>query len=220
MALELSTVNRDHLSAIMIDLDLLEQLDIPDDQIQPDPVMTEEQYWENVLRRNIAVSESNDRPVPDQFKNMDAVQQQELEERLSEILHQANQGILPDFPDQPEISMLETIREENQDSDVEPDPYQGPSNIFFNLPGRQAIWLPVPIYRCPDKGIVTVHITVNQLGYVIQAVVTERASGYNEQCLQDAAVNAAMKARFNHNQSFPQRQTGTITFHFQPQKRL
>lgn len=219
MALELSTANRDHLSAIMIDIDLMEQLDMADDQIQPDPVMTENQYWEHVLRRNIAVSESNDRPVPDQFKNMNASQQQELEDRLSEILQQANQGNLPDFPDQPEITMQEPLREEIQDVDVEPEPYQGPSNIFYNLPGRQAIWLPVPIYRCPDKGIVTVLITVNQLGYVIQAAVREKASGYNQECLQDAAVDAAMKARFNHSQSFPQRQSGTITFHFQPQRR-
>lgn len=219
MASKLSVDSRDDISAIMIDFEAKE--------IEPDKIkiplverrLDYDQYLEYILRRNIAVNEAEDRPVPDQFKNLDPSAQQELDTRVSEVLQQAETGKMSLFPQIPEITMETAKPQEAAKPEKKEEPYTGPTNIYYNLQGRKALWLPVPIYKCPDKGIVMVDILVNQLGYVIHARVNISPKDFNEECLFEAATNAALKARFNQSQNSPQRQAGTITFHFQPQER-
>lgn len=216
MAARLSTVNQDDISAIMIDFNIAE---LPDIKIpEPETRTAYEQYLDNVLRSNIAVNEAEERPVPDQFKNLDASETNELDQRLAEILKQASSGQMPVLPEFPEISM-EVNKPEEKKEQKNDQPYTGPTNIYYNLQGRRALWLPVPIYKCPDKGIVTVDVLVNQLGNVVQARVNNNPKNFNEECLFEAAISAALKARFNQSASSPVRQAGTITFHFQPQDR-
>jgi hypothetical protein len=216
MAARLSTVNQDEIAAIMIDFNIAE---LPDMEIpEPETRTAYEQYLDNVLRSNIAVNEAEERPVPDQFKNLDASEFSELDQRVAEILQQASAGQMPVLPEFPEISM-EINKPEEKKEQKKAEPYTGPTNIYYNLQGRRALWLPVPIYKCPDKGIVTVDVLVNQLGNVVQARVNNNPKNFNEECLFEAAITAALKARFNQNASAPSRQAGTITFHFQPQDR-
>ena len=219
LAARLSVINRDGVSAIMIDFEAkdLSELELAK-LLPPDPRAEWEQYFENVLRSNIAVSESDVRPVPDQFRNMDPASRAELDQRIAEIMEQAKLGKMPELPEFPEISVEEEKTQEGSEPHKEEEPYTGPTNIYYDLEGRKALWLPVPIYKCPDEGIVKVDILVNQLGYVIQARVFATAKNFNEECLFSAAMDAALKARFNKNSSSPARQPGTITFHFQPQK--
>jgi hypothetical protein len=216
MAARLSSVNQDDTSGIMINFDMAE---LPDIEIpKPETRTAFEQYLDNVLRSNMAVNEAEERPLPDQFKNLDASETRELDQRVAEILQKASAGQMPVLPEFPEISM-EVNKPEEKKEQKKAEPYTGPTNIYYNLQGRRALWLPVPIYKCPDKGIVTVDVLVNQLGNVVQARVNKNPVNFNEECLFEAAISAALKARFDQNAGAPTRQAGTITFHFQPQDR-
>lgn len=95
--------------------------------------------------------------------------------------------------------------------------YQGPTRISYYLENRSHMRLPLPIYKCPDGGKVTVEITVNQYGMVISATVSEKESTTIDYCLQDAALKAARNSRFNSGTNFPERQKGTISYVFTSQ---
>lgn len=91
--------------------------------------------------------------------------------------------------------------------------YSGPSVLSWSLDGRKATRLPIPAYRCVGAGEVTVIITVNNQGKVINAKVDEGLSS-RDGCLQGFAIRAARLSIFNASQTAPARQMGTITYAF------
>ncbi|MBR4774835.1 MAG: energy transducer TonB [Bacteroidales bacterium] len=93
------------------------------------------------------------------------------------------------------------------------NPYSGPSVLSWSLDGRRASHLPIPAYRCYGGGQVTVIITVNNQGSVINAKVDEGSSS-KDGCLQEFAKRAARLSKFNISQTAPARQMGTITYAF------
>ena len=68
-------------------------------------------------------------------------------------------------------------------------------------------------YQCEGGGEVVVGITVNPSGEVVAAKV---ASG-GDDCMREAALEAARNSLFNIDDSAPARQSGTITYLFIPQ---
>jgi TonB family protein len=62
-------------------------------------------------------------------------------------------------------------------------------------------------------GMVTVIITVDPSGRVINASVQEEASS-SDKCLRDYAVRAARLSRFSSSTSAPARQMGDIVYQF------
>ena len=68
-------------------------------------------------------------------------------------------------------------------------------------------------YSTPEGGEVVVGITVNPSGEVVAAKV---ASG-GDDCMREAALEAARNSLFNIDDSAPARQSGTITYLFIPQ---
>ena len=91
--------------------------------------------------------------------------------------------------------------------------YSGPSVLSWHLDGRKASHLPIPAYRCYGGGMVTVIITVDKSGKVIDAKVQEETSS-DDRCLRDFAVRAARKSKFSTSQSAPSRQIGDIIYQF------
>ncbi|MBR6001694.1 MAG: energy transducer TonB [Bacteroidales bacterium] len=91
--------------------------------------------------------------------------------------------------------------------------YSGPSVLSWSLDGRKASKLPIPAYRCMGAGQVTVVITVDNAGNVINAKVDGGISS-SDGCLQSFAVRAARLSKFSASQSAPARQMGTITYLF------
>jgi hypothetical protein len=128
---------------------------------------------------------------PDEWK--------ETEERLKELEELANE----------EISM-----EAEESEQSPPEPYDGPTNIYYKLEYRYHRILPVPVYKCQGSGVVVVNIVVDQQGRVVQTETEKPGETANEICLADAAKSAAMKTRFNRDLDAPVRQTGSITYHF------
>ena len=92
-------------------------------------------------------------------------------------------------------------------------PYSGPSVLSWSLDGRRATHLPIPAYRCYGGGEVTVIITVNNQGSVVNAKVDDGSSA-KDGCLQGFAVRAARLSKFNASPTAPARQMGTITYAF------
>ncbi len=92
-------------------------------------------------------------------------------------------------------------------------PYSGPSVLSWHLDNRKASRLPIPAYRCYSGGMVTVVITVNTAGKVIDARVLDDVSS-TDKCLRDFAVRAARMSLFSANPTAPSRQVGDIVYQF------
>ncbi len=165
--------------------------------------------------RNIAVNISEERPVPDQFRDFSSQQISELDQRVSEILDNAADGIMPE-PKQPEI-VFEKPDDILQLESNNDEPYTGPTTITYELSGRTHLRMPVPVYKCPDGGIVKVNISVDQQGRVISANIDGTPGNFNEICIFEMAIEAATGSRFDRNVDAPTVQSGTITFYFQKQ---
>lgn len=93
--------------------------------------------------------------------------------------------------------------------------YKGPTNIYFDLsnPVRNQVNLYVPVYKCQGAGQVVVNIIVNQNGDVENASIDKQKSDFNE-CLFEAAYDAALRSTFNNDAKAPAKQKGTITYLF------
>lgn len=86
-------------------------------------------------------------------------------------------------------------------------------SFSFDNPVRYSRKLIKPAYRCEGGGEVVVKVTIDRAGKVLYAYVE---SGGDE-CMRNTAVSAAKGSRFDHNNSAPAKQEGTITYIFIPQ---
>ena len=116
-------------------------------------------------------------------------------------------------PQEADEVAVEPVRKEEPQKQEEAKPYSGPSVLAWSLDGRKATRLPIPAYRCYGSGEVTVIITVDNRGDVLNAKVDEKLSA-QDNCLRTYAVRAARLSKFNASQEAPARQMGTITYAF------
>ena len=92
-------------------------------------------------------------------------------ERLAKEL-QEGQHKADDTPD----SFAAVQEEKKEKKKEETKPYSGPSVLSWSLDGRRASRLPIPAYRCYGAGEITVIITVNNRGDVVNAKVDDSRS--------------------------------------------
>ena len=104
-------------------------------------------------------------------------------------------------------------KQDRKDKEDTPKPYSGPSVLSWSLDGRKASHLPIPAYRCYGAGEVTVIITVDNRGTVLNAKVDDNSSSADE-CLRTFAIRAARLSKFSASETAPARQAGTITYAF------
>jgi len=90
----------------------------------------------------------------------------------------------------------------------------GEGDIAWHLAGRRSHKLPKPVYNSSEQGTVVVKIWVNQAGKVVNARVKVTGTTTSSTKLQNLAINAALKAKFNANPDAAEVQTGTITYQF------
>lgn len=115
-------------------------------------------------------------------------------------------------------SIEEDAREETVDikgpkKDEPKAEYKGPSVLSWTLEGRKATHLPIPAYRCYGAGVVSVSISVDQQGNVVNAKINDAQSSADE-CLRNFAVRAARMSKFNRDMKAPVRQAGEIVYSF------
>ena len=129
-------------------------------------------------------------------------------ERLAKEL-QEGQHKADDTPD----SFAAVQGEKKEKKKEEAKPYSGPSVLSWSLDGRRASRLPIPAYRCYGAGEITVIITVNNRGVVVNAKVDDSTSS-QDGCLRTFAIRAARLSKFSSSPEAPARQMGTITYAF------
>jgi colicin import membrane protein len=93
----------------------------------------------------------------------------------------------------------------------------GGTGIIPNLNGRNPLLLQKPEFNVHKEGIVVVEITVNRDGKVTNATPGVKGSTIVDNTLYSAAKKAALESRFNLKNDAPERQIGTITYHFKLQ---
>ena len=154
--------------------------------------------------RNVTVNRSQ---LKDD-RNTDADQLYRDAERLAQDLRDGQNRRIED----PEDFVQDPIEKPSK-----PEPkkqaYSGPSVLSWSLDGRRATHLPIPAYRCIGAGEVTVIITVNNQGTVVDAKIDDSASS-KDGCLRSFATRAARLSKFNASTTAPARQLGTITYAF------
>ena len=116
-------------------------------------------------------------------------------------------------PDQADEDYVSEPERKTEDKKSEKRQYSGPSVLSWHLDGRKASHLPIPAYRCYGGGMVTVLITVDNSGRVIDAKIQEETSS-DDKCLRDFAIRAARQSRFSIKQDAPARQHGDIIYQF------
>ena len=114
-----------------------------------------------------------------------------------------------------ERAIRERMGRSGKDDRTQDSRARGRVTVSFSLtdPVRTRRYLEVPAYQCEGGGEVVVGITVNPSGEVVAAKV---ASG-GDDCMREAALEAARNSLFNIDDSAPARQSGTITYLFIPQ---
>ena len=155
--------------------------------------------------RNVTVNRSSQ--LKDD-RNTDADQLYRDAERLARELRDGQNRV----QENPEAFVQDPI----QPAKPEPrkkETYSGPSVLSWSLDGRKATHLPIPAYRCVGAGEVTVIITVNNQGTVVDAKIDDGASS-KDGCLRAFATRAARLSKFNASSTAPARQLGTITYLF------
>ena len=158
--------------------------------------------------RNIAVDAGG--PLKDD-RNTDVSRLYEDARRLDDELKSGrNHAIYEDATDE----AVETGKENGKGSeDQEKTEYSGPSVLSYTLDGRKASHLRIPAYQCYGGGEVTVIITVDPSGRVLNAKIMDEVSS-TDQCLRDFAIRAARLSRFSSSRTAPARQTGEIVYRF------
>lgn len=92
--------------------------------------------------------------------------------------------------------------------------YDGPTRVYYNLPGRYHLSLPIPIYKCENGGLVVINITVDPAGEIIDFKYNELESSTTSDCLYEAAINAIKRTRFNPDPTAPKKQEGSVAYQF------
>lgn len=154
--------------------------------------------------RNVAV----DRSALKDDKGIDAEQLYRDAERLAQELRDG-QNRQEEDPGAFAATQPAPVKEEQE----KPRVYSGPSVLSWSLDGRKASHLPIPAYRCYGAGEVTVIITVNNQGKVVNAKVDDHLSTADN-CLRTFATRAARLSLFSASPTAPSRQMGTITYAF------
>lgn len=156
--------------------------------------------------RNVAVNRSTQ--LKDD-RNTDAEQLYKDAERLAQELRDGQNRALED----PEDYVADPVVKEAPVKPRKTENYSGPSVLSWSLDGRRASHLPIPAYRCVGSGEVTVVITVDNQGRVVNAKVDEHSSSADG-CLRNFATRAARLSRFSASTTAPSKQLGTITYAF------
>lgn len=169
--------------------------------------------------RNIAVDQAEDKIESfEDYKNYQASDQvvdnlakSSVEQTVKDIIDENN--LNPNDTELPDIAM-EELKMYRAEKTKEEQVYKGATNIFYSLEGREVVNLEVPVYKCEGGGIVKLDIRVNRRGKVEWVSVDTAESETKDKCLIDAAKAAAMKTRFNLNQSAVVLQQGSLTYRF------
>jgi len=200
--------------------DIVEQIEIENKRVEEEKIEVQKdkvsQSVDEMLRsiavnQNLKTEKTKAPDANDLDKMIDDIKQ-ELEGYESED-NKAGKKDLEAFK-RDSLRLAEERQKQLKSDSLKNIEYSGPSSVFYSLKGRHKLILPIPVFKCEGSGRVRVEITVNRQGKVIKADVIEKESDNYDDCLYEAALNAAYRSRFNIDNNSPQKQIGSITFNF------
>lgn len=129
------------------------------------------------------------------------------------IEKQARENINRKTPDQAGGDFVAMAEKPKVKPEEKQPVYQGPSVLSYSLGDRKGSYLPIPAYKCIGAGEVTVIITVNAAGDVVDAKIQEGVSS-GDKCLRDYALGAARRSRFSRSRTNNPKEIGNIVYSF------
>lgn len=196
-----------------IDLQTLAELEQERDRLERE--VAERQEQDPVDWRSIRNQTSNENALNEQLRDDRGTNTAELNRAAAEAeaRMQANREAYEEGL--AEERAIRSRRGSETGAEPQDRKVKGRVTVSFSLknPVRTSRWLEIPAYRCEGGGEVVVDITVDRGGEVIGA----RVARGGDECMRDAALEAARASLFNIDSSAPSKQTGTITYIFIPQ---
>lgn len=183
-------------------------------------VMKEKAFKEDIskrLDRLIEMSRTSSEPIRNiavdagsKLKDDRGTDAEELYKEAERLAQELKNGQLEDAREET-VELPNEKKPEKKDEQKKE--YSGPSVVSYNLDGRKASTLKIPAYRCYGSGDVTVIITVDNQGTVVNAKVMEEVSS-DDSCLRNFALRAARLSKFSASTAAPSRQSGEILYRF------
>lgn len=198
-----------------VDLQTLAELEQERDRLEREVRERQEQDQDPVDWRSIRNRTSNENALNEELRDDRGTNAAELNEAAAgaEARMRANREAYEEgLAEERAIRQRRGQGGESEHRDVR---VKGRVTVSFSLtnPVRTSRWLEIPAYRCEEGGEVIVEITVNRAGEVMAARIREGG----DECMRQAAIEAARVSLFNIDSSAPARQSGTITYIFIPQ---
>jgi hypothetical protein len=155
--------------------------------------------------KNIAVNTSE--KIKDQISTEKYIEQVKQELGIKELNQQLDRSV----GEEP-IAEDKNVNNNTPPPPTEKKMYHGPTRISYSLEGRTDRYMHIPVYKCESSGNVIVNIIVSPAGAVIGESVA--SSTTNDDCLIEAALDAAHKSLFNIELNAESRERGTISYEF------
>jgi hypothetical protein len=155
--------------------------------------------------KNIAVNTSE--KIKDQISTEKYIEQVKQELGINELNQQLDRSL-----DEELIAADTSRNKKNLSKQEEKKNYHGPTRISYSLPGRSDRYMHIPVYKCESSGSVTINITVSPSGSVIGESVESATTA--DECLIEAAIDAAHKSLFSIELDADPRTHGTISYEF------
>lgn len=193
--------------------------------------MEELQRLEEELQRAQELNDLLNSPLANEYESVRNVVSNEQVESMDEMsaetreLFEASEEVMEEMDRNSAeyeqwLAALADERQPEQRTEVRDARVSGGVTVSFSLadPVRHAVRLPVPAYKCAGGGRVVVEVVVSRNGDVLSANV-DKSRSTSDDCMISAALEMALRARFNVDASAPSRHSGTITYAFVPQRR-
>lgn len=179
--------------------------------------LEEEQFEEILQQTQIETHKAYNEAEKFLSASRKATVSEDLREKLAEIdeaiskVEQTKNSVTPQPKKSDKVPQDETNSKNLPVQEVEGSNRK--TTISYRLKNRKDIDLPNPVYTCSGSGKIVIAIEVNSRGDVKKCSFNKNASTTNNQCLIDAALEYAAKAKFTTDAS-RENQLGTITFNF------
>ncbi|MFR9620973.1 MAG: TonB family protein [Rikenellaceae bacterium] len=215
---QIRVVNSRKVESIAIELTSIVELQEQRDKLQEFLDQIEKERIEMDVVDNRVSNENVESENPDEVhQNIQSMLDEaaELKRQMEANRASYEQGLaeLAEFKSQTEkqLSQVDTTRKTRNDTKV-----LGNVTVSYSLinPIRHATRLEVPAYLCQSGGEVKISITVERSGLVSAAKIVKSA---NDECIDEAALYAALRTEFDISRVAPVRHTGHITYIFVPQ---
>lgn len=162
--------------------------------------------------REVSYSEqTNERLSEDTYNDLKA-----YEESIYQELHKNDKE---DSGTSENGAQVEKYKKSDKLWSEEEKSYSGTATVSYKINGkhRNQRQLPIPSYKCRVSGTVTVDISINKSGDILDVSVNDMLTTTSNECLLQEAMKYARRSSFVSALDVPRKQTGTITYVYSAQ---